>query len=204
MWKPRNKDAHSLHNCFSVFVVLLFNWPLLLLFQKALCKVKGGPSWCLTNLIPVLLLGFTGRVDLKSPAELQDLCLESVCTYQKAPATWIYLTWSYRFVITWIFLEGVNFAGMSSSTRVIPKTNKWMGKTVIVITNKYVKLTLYVCEENGVTKIEDVIDILALFLTFSFPVKLFWYLDCPLACISAPRLQNCMAWIKPTKLKRQR
>lgn len=48
----------------------------IILALKALCKVRGGPLWCLTapaESDPVLPLGCTGRAALLIPAELWDL-----------------------------------------------------------------------------------------------------------------------------------
>lgn len=60
----------------------------IILALKALCKVRGGPSWCLTapaESDPVLPLGCTGLAALLISAELQDLYsrLKSTHTYQK-------------------------------------------------------------------------------------------------------------------------
>ena len=105
---------------------------------KALCKVRGGPSWCLTapaESNPVLPLGCTGRATLAISAELQDLWLKSTHTYQKTSAiSHLYLTW-YIIWDSW-------HLGTSSSTDqraslnppcdgINPKTDMWMDISII-------------------------------------------------------------------------
>lgn len=78
-----------IHSCwFSVArpVILALN---------ALCKLQGGPLWCLAESDPVLLLGCTDRTTLLFSAELQDHWLKSTHTYQKTSAiSHVYLTWA--------------------------------------------------------------------------------------------------------------
>lgn len=134
--KPYDKDVLCVHKCSSFSCVIALLTPLyfnklhsqllipcgcsIILALKALCKVRGGPSWCLTapaESDPVLLLGCKGRPALLISAELQDLWLKSTHTYQKTSAiSHVYLTWSRLFYIIWIFLETVDISGLRSST----------------------------------------------------------------------------------------
>lgn len=79
----------SIHSCwFSVACPII-------LALKALCKLQGGPLWCLAESDPVLLLGCTDRTPLLLSAELQDHWLKSTHTYQKTSAiSHVYLTWA--------------------------------------------------------------------------------------------------------------
>lgn len=109
------------HNCwFSVVCPII-------LALKALCKLQGGPLWCLAESDPVLLLGCTGRAALLISAELQDLWLKSTHTYQKTSAiSRVYLTWSRD---SW---HCGTFKFNWSKSRVNPPCdgiNPWMDKT---------------------------------------------------------------------------
>lgn len=137
-------STSCIHSCwFSVACPVI-------LALKALCKLQGGPLWCLAESDPVLLLGCTDRITLLFSAELQDHWLKSTHTYQKTSAiSHVYLTWATpgQSVLWW---------------------SPWMNKPGPNIRSK---------RKGGGTENKGVIDLLSLFpsqvriLTASFPAS---------------------------------
>lgn len=169
----------------AAFTTVLFWFPLVsptILALKALCKLQGGPSWCLSTPAesdPVLLLDFTGQAALLISAELQTKVF-SYISENISHITCIF-DMTQRQLTLWDFK--FNWS-KSQVNELCDGINPWMEKKNWSLTS--VKKSWrwnwkWRCYWSSFS-------LLSLFLPLSYPLKYLQYLDRLLPCISAKML----------------